>query len=140
MLEVAMQTTIKTLFKKGLSKSEIARTLGVDRKTVRKVLNAPDDVIVQKRPHPSVLDEYKEYIEAKVLLDLSATRIFQDLQREFNFDGCYSTVRDYVRKIRGSSQKVYMVLESKPAEEAQVDFGYIGTIKINGKYKRRGFL
>ncbi|MRS05329.1 transposase, partial [bacterium] len=135
-LEVAMHTTIRTLFKRGVSKSEIARMLGVDRKTVRKVLNKPEDEPIQKKPHPSMLDTHREYIESKLALDLTAARILQDLKREFDFDGKYSAVRDYVRKLKGVSQKAYMVLHCLPGEEAQVDFGYIGTLKINGKYKK----
>ncbi len=42
MLEVHMQTTIKTLFEKGYNKTRIAEMLGIDRKTVRKVLKNPD--------------------------------------------------------------------------------------------------
>lgn len=136
MLEVAMHTTIRTLFKRGVSKSEIARMLGVDRKTVRKVLSKPEDEPIQKKPHPSMLDTHREYIESKLALDLTAARILQDLKREFDFDGKYSAVRDYVRKLKGVSQKAYMVLHCLPGEEAQVDFGYIGTLKINGKYKK----
>jgi transposase-like protein len=35
MLEVHMQTTVKTLFEKGYSKTQIAKMLEIDRKTVR---------------------------------------------------------------------------------------------------------
>ena len=38
MLEVDMKTTIRTLYKKGYNKTQIGRMLGIDRKTVRKVL------------------------------------------------------------------------------------------------------
>ncbi len=37
-----VQTTIKTLFEKGHNKTQIAKLLGIDRKTVRKVLKNPD--------------------------------------------------------------------------------------------------
>jgi len=42
MLEVAMQTTIKTLHRKGISQSQIARTLGISRNTVRKVIQSEE--------------------------------------------------------------------------------------------------
>lgn len=131
-----MHTTIRTLFKRGMSKSEIARVLGVDRKTVRNVLKKPEDKPIEKKPHPSMLDPYREYIESKLSLDLSAKRILQDLQTDFDFQGKYSAVRDYVRKVKETRQEAYMVLHSLPGEEAQVDFGYIGTLKVNGKYKK----
>lgn len=131
-----MHTTIKTLFKRGKTKSEIARILGVDRKTVRNILNKPDDEPVEKKPHPSMLDPYREYIHEKINLELSATRIWQDLKRDFDFSGQYTTVRDYVRKLKNGNKEAFMVLHSLPGEEAQVNFGYIGTLKVNGKYKK----
>jgi len=42
MLGVHMQTTVKTLFEKGHSKTRIGEILGIDRKTVRKILKQPD--------------------------------------------------------------------------------------------------
>jgi len=138
MLEVAMQTTIKTLHKKGISQSQIARTLGISRNTVRKVIQSDErgETQLTKKPHPSMLDEYREYIEIQLNKGLSRQRIYQDLIREFNYQGSYTTVKDYARKILGNTQKPYMVLIALPGEEAQVDFGYIGTIKFNGKPKK----
>ena len=132
-----MHTTIKTLYKRGSNKSEIARILGIDRKTVRNVLNKPEDEPIEKKPHPSIYDPYREYIEKKLSMGLTAKRIFQDIKTDFpEIEGKYSSLRDYVRKIRGIKQKAYMVLNCMPGEEPQVDFGYIGTLKINGKYKK----
>ena len=133
-----MQTTIKTLHKKGISQSQIARTLGISRNTVRKVIQSDErgETQLKKKPHPSMLDEYREYIEIQLNKGLSRQRIYQDLIREFNYQGSYTTVKDYARKILGNTQKSYMVLIALPGEEAQVDFGYIGTIKVNGKPKK----
>lgn len=133
-----MQTTIKTLLKKGYSQTYIAKTLHVSRKTIRKIIRSQErgENELEKKPHPSVLDEYREYIEIQVNKGLSKQRIYQDLIREYQFNGSYSTVRDYVSKIETSDKKVYMVITSLPGEEAQVDFGYIGHIKVNGKPKK----
>jgi len=137
MLEVYMQTTVKTLFERGYSKTQIAKMLGIDRKTVRKVLKNPDkEYKMEKKPHPSLLDEHREFIEASINKELSAMRIFQDLQKNVGFEGGYSTVRDYVRKLKDNPQSVYMVIETLPGEESQVDFGYIGTINIGAKRKK----
>jgi len=137
MLEVHMQTTIKTLFEKGYNKTQIANMLEIDRKTVRKVLKNPDKgSALEKKPHPSVLDEHREFILTCLAKELTAQRIFQDLQLKEEFAGSYSTVRDYVRKLRGNHQKAFMVINTLPGEESQVDFGYIGTLSIGGKRKK----
>lgn len=142
MLEADMKTTIKTLYQKGYNKTQIGRMLGIDRKTVRKVLKeaeaqtqAPEAEAAAAPPKtgwPSMLDKYREYIEIQLAKDLSITRIYQDLQKEYGVECGYTTLRDYVAKIRKSKPHAYMVLHSLPGEEAQVDFGYIGTLKVNG--------
>jgi len=138
MLEVAMQTTIKSLHKKGFSNTYIARTLGVSRNTVSKVIRSEErgEEQLVKKPHPSMLDEYREFIEIQLNKGLSRQRIYQDLVREFNFKGSYTAVKDYARKMLATTQKAYMVMTALPGEEAQVDYGYIGTIKVNGKPKK----
>lgn len=141
MLEVDMKTTIKTLYQKGYNKTQIGRMLGIDRKTVRKVLKEDfeqKDIEQEQKgtAWPSMLDEYREYIEIQLEKDLSITRIHQDLQKEFGVECGYTTLRDYVAKLRKSAPHAYMVLHSLPGEEAQVDFGYIGTIKVNGQPRK----
>jgi len=137
MVEVHMQTTVKTLSEKGHSKSKIAKLLGIDRKTVRKILKNPDNECkMEKKPHPSKLDDHRIFILAGIKKELSAMRIFQDLQIDAGFDGAYSTVRDYIRKLKDVNKAVYMVIETLPGEESQVDFGYIGTLNVGGKKKK----
>lgn len=146
-----MKTTIKTLYQKGYNKTQIGRMLGIDRKTVRKVLKeaetqiqVPEADVAAASPKagwPSMLDKYREYIEIQLAKDLSITRIHQDLQKEYGVECGYTTLRDYVAKIRKSKPHAYMVLHSLPGEEAQVDFGYIGTLKVNGTpHKAWGFV
>lgn len=137
-----MKTTIKTLYQKGYNKTQIGRMLGIDRKTVRKVLreeapgkeNASETERGPNKPAgtwPSMLDDYREFIEIQLEKQLSVTRIHHDLQKEFGVECGYTTLRDYVAKVRKAQPHAYMVLHSLPGEEAQVDFGYIGTLKVN---------
>lgn len=133
-----MQTTIKSLNKKGYSQAHIARTLGISRNTVSKILKSEERGEEQliKKPHPSVLDEYREFIEIQLNKGLSRQRIYQDLVRDYNFKGSYTAVKDYARRLLTMTQKAYMVMTALPGEEAQVDYGYIGTIKVNGKPRK----
>lgn len=134
---VDMHTTIETLFKKGYNKTQIAEILKIDRKTVRNVLKKIDENgVVERKQTASILDQYKEYINIQTSKGLSAMRIFQDLQREFGYSGSYDTVKKYISNIKEVTKKPYMVLNTLPGEEAQVDFGYIGTLKVNEKPKK----
>jgi len=137
MLGVEMHTTIETLFKKGYNKTQIAEILGIDRKTVRNVLKQIEQRgCVERKQILSIIDQHKEYINIQVSKGLTAKRIFQDLQSEFKYEGSYDTVKRYVSKIKNEPSKVYMVLNTLPGEEAQVDFGYIGTLNVHGKRKK----
>ena len=141
MLGVRMHTTIKTLFQKGYNKTQISKMLQIDRKTVRRILKEIDtNGAVERKERVSMLDPYKEFIHLQVSKDLSATRIFQDMVTEFDFNGSYDTVKKYVSKIRKKPQAIYMVLNSLPGEEAQVDFGYIGTIKLPDGRRRKAWI
>ncbi len=137
MLEVAMKTTIRTLFSKGYSKTKIAEMLGIDRKTVRKILNEPESSDNDKGgPWPSLLDPYREFIEIQSNKGISIVRIHEDLMKLYGVECGYTTVRDYVAKLHIMQPHPYMILDALPGEEAQVDFGYIGMLIVNGKPRK----
>ena len=64
MIGVAMYITIKTLWERCKNKSKIARLTGHDWKTVAKMIKAIEEgkEYPSKKPHPRVLDSYKEQI------------------------------------------------------------------------------
>lgn len=134
-----MHTTIKTLFEKGYNKTQIGKILDVNRKTVAIVLDKlATDGVVERKVQSTILDEFKEYINIQAQKGLSAMRVYQDIKAlEPGYIGGYDTVKKYMSVIKMSTPKAYMVLHSLPGEEAQVDFGYIGTIRMkDGKYKK----
>ncbi len=53
----------------------------------------------------------------------TATRIFQRLKDEHDYDGGYTSVRRAVQEWRRTTQEVFLPL-SHPPGQAQVDFGY----------------
>ena len=101
MLGEAMYTTIQTLWKKGLNKSEISRATKHDWKTISKVITKlesgqswPD-----KKPHPCLLDPHKEIILELIEKGLSAVRIHEELAA-LGIQGAYPTVKRYVGNIK----------------------------------------
>jgi transposase len=101
MLDLEEYGTLRELHKQGLSISEIARSTGHSRGTVRKYLRADVPPEVKRRaPKPSKLDGYKDYIAQRLTnYPLTATRIYHEIQ-EMGFTGKYTIVRDYVRDNR----------------------------------------
>lgn len=137
MLREAMYTTIKTLWSKGHSKSEIARLTGHDWKTVAKVVKAfqAGKLLPDKKPHPCLLEAHHEQLIEWIEGGLTAVRMQEELLREGIKVG-YSTVKNYVTKIKGAG-RIFIRMHSDPGEEAQVDFGYVGyTLDPQGKRKK----
>jgi len=72
---------------------------------------------------PSVCEPYRELIDAKLDLRLSAQRIYQDLQVEVCFRGSYQAVKRFVRRLRRAQPERVWRVEVAPGEEVQIDFG-----------------
>jgi len=137
MLGVAMYITIKTLLKRGLNKSQIARATGHDWKTVSKVIQKIEsgEEIPEKKSHPRLLDPHKEKILELMEKGLSGIRINEELIREGVKVG-YSTLKDYIAVIR-KRENIFVRIHTDPGEEAQVDFGYAGLTPGNNGKKRK---
>jgi len=122
-----MYYTVKTLLDSGKSVSSIASTVGIDRKTVRKIRDSVKDGIKPPEFHkPSILDNYKEYITSLLNEDgLNGVLIHRRLNEEYGLGVSYSCVKKYVRKLKAPVGP-YVPLISPPGHEAQVDFGYAG--------------
>lgn len=92
--------------------------------------------VVERKQRATILDPFKEYIEIQAAKELSATRIYQDVVKD-DYAGSYDTVKRYISKIKDSPHVAYMVMHSLPGEEAQLDFGYIGTIKSSDVRRKK---
>ena len=81
---------------------------------------APDRVQVGRA---SDCEPWRDVIQAKCDLGLSAQRIYQDLVAEHGFTGSYYSVRRFVRRLEPAHELPFRRMECEPGEEAQVDFG-----------------
>jgi len=121
---------------RGLKVERIARTLGLDRRTVAKWLAEPRFRPRQSTPRASKLDPYKsrirQWLEAH---HYSARQVFQRL-REDGFEGSYTIVKDYVRIVRPRRAPAFLSLSFAPGECAQVDWGVYGTVAV-GETRRK---
>src|SRR6202000_2095836 len=124
---------LRHYLEQGLSKAELARTLGVSRRSLyagfaraqrdRKRDNEP----VRYAPRPPVackIDPYRQMIQTRLAEypRLSATRLF-DEARAAGYSGGYSQLKEYVRKVRpGPPPDPVVRFETPPGLQAQVDF------------------
>ncbi|AAM32378.1 Mobile element protein [Methanosarcina mazei WWM610] len=138
MLKMEEWLLIRDLYSQGFSISKISRQTGYARATVRKYLNKKTVPEPQKRPgRKSKLDPYKPYILEKLNEGpYTASRLYREI-KEMGFDGGKTIVKDFVREVR-PKQGVPAILryETKPGVQAQVDWGELGTVEVDGKVKK----
>jgi transposase len=154
-LEVSQQQTIQALIAKNWSVRRIARTLGINRRTVKRYAIAEPkcttQVITGSPPPPdepkcttqviassrSLCEAFQEIIAPMLELGLSAQRIYQDLVAGHGFCGSYPSVSRYVAKLKASEPERIWRIECQPGEELQVDFG-LGAplLEPSGKTRR----
>jgi transposase len=121
---------------RGESQYGIARALGIDRKTVRRILRDAeqrrqegDDALIRelgrsRTPRASILDPHREFIATRIKQhpDLRATRLLEDL-KERGFTGEYTVVREYLKRVRPKPKKdVAIRVETPPGKQAQADW------------------
>ena len=117
-LKMAEIEAIRTLHKSGRSQREIARLLGIHRDTVAKHLSAEDskpakpDHRVRSGPQ-SECEPFRDWITARLEDGLSGQRIYQDLCAEHGFQGSYSSVRRFVRRLGKSRELPFRRIETK---------------------------
>jgi transposase len=130
--------SVRALHEEGVPKKTIARRLGIDRRTVRKYIHSIDRGASEPRRATvsKKLDAFVEMIEAKVAQGLSGVQIYQDLCTQAGFAASYESVKRVVRTLRRVEPEVYCRMRFAPGEEAQIDFGEIGMLLVDGKPRR----
>ena len=106
--------------RQGLNVEQIAQALALHRHTVTKWLAELHYRPARQASRASKLDPYKgDIVRWLEVHPLSAVQVFQRL-REQGYEGGYSIVKDYVRKIRPRRRPAFLTLAFAPGECAQV--------------------
>ncbi len=125
---------LKHYLDQGVSKAELSRRFGVNRRTIHywietgqldRDLEAGGSGYSPRSPVAHKLDPYKAVIDARLeaFPKLSAKRLFDEV-RAAGYPGSYSRVSDYVRATRPREPVEPVVRFETPAgRQGQVDFG-----------------
>jgi len=143
----------------GSSNRQIERDMKIDRRTARRYrawaeaqgllegelpalehLQERMERTLPEKPPPqniSTVEPYREVVEKLVKEKVEAKAIYHRLS-ERGFDGSYSAVYRFVRRMKGKKPDVTVRVERPPGEEGQVDFGYAGKMidSETGKLRR----
>jgi transposase len=126
---------IAALKRQGLSIQAISALTGFDRKTIRKYLIRPVGVpeYSERPPQPGKLDPFKPYLEERLKAGVWNARVLLREIRERGFTGSYTILTDWLRPQRQAAGVIAVRRFETPAgHQAQVDWGHLGTIEIDG--------
>ena len=139
MIDYEQFCRIKHYQDEGLKAGQIAVELGLDSRTVQKWMEKNKFQLRLPGMRPSKLDPYKQDIVRMLERHpYSARQIFQHISEQ-GFDGGYTIVKEYIRKVRPKRQKAYLKLAFAPGECAQVDWGSYRSIAVGETRRRLSF-
>ncbi|MFQ6110205.1 MAG: IS21 family transposase [Candidatus Aminicenantales bacterium] len=129
---------VRRLAQQGFKPMRIGHKLGIDRRTVKKLLLMP----VPPRPSPrerrSILDDYKPMVDG--WLGIAPEMLAVDIERKLRalgYEGSYSTLKRYVRERKEEIFREATVrFETLPGQQAQVDFSQITPRYADGTVER----
>jgi transposase len=133
----------------GQSDRAIAQDMHISRRTVRKYRELagatgyldpstplPDAqaLMASLGPAPSppvsisTVVPYKEIVVQLLDQGVEMMTIFDRLRQDHGYTGSYSSIRRFVHHLRPPGSRAVVRVHCGPGEEAQVDFGYAGTL------------
>ncbi len=132
MIDAAQRARIRRLFYAEHWKvGTIATELGIHHETVSNAIESDRFVNAGSLVRPSMLDPYKGLV-GEILHQhprLLATRIF-GMIRDRGYEGSVVQLRRYVKTVRPTRAEAFLRLQTLPGEQAQVDWGHFGKIRI----------
>ncbi len=129
---------IAELKRQGLSIRAISRLTGYDRKTIGKYLISAE--IPSYGPRVAVaskLEGFKPYLEERMRAGVWNARVLLRELRQRGYQGGYTLLTDWLRPQRKAAGTVAVRRFETPAgKQAQVDWGHLGTMAINGEERK----
>jgi transposase len=142
MMDESTRNDIIRMFYSRASHRHIAKMLGVDRKTVAKVIAEHEQIRTgappkKRRPRTSLLDPFQDNIRQLLegYPEITAVRMMEELRR-LGFQGAYTIVKDHLRDVRHQPRQLVRRLETGPGVQGQMDYSTY-EIDFTAEGKRR---
>ena len=135
MLDLEAWMQLQELYQQGMSQSQIARELGLDRKTVRKYLKQPPGAYPQRAARGCKSDAYLPYLRERWEQGVhNATKLFREVKQR-GYQGGSSQLRALVGAWRSEErERAFVRFETGPGEQAQMDWGTLGRFEKHRLY------
>jgi transposase len=141
-------------FDEKMAIAEIARRLGMDRKTVRRWVRTQWKPYQRAAKEERLLTAHADFLrERAAQVQYSAQILFQELRRLRGYRGSYETVKRFVaplRELQLAAEVTQTRFETPPGQQSQIDWGQTQVPFRSGRrtvhffvltlgYSRRGF-
>ncbi len=122
---------ILDLHRQGLLVSDIARRVGLDRKTIRKYIarDVEPPAYKPRKPRALLIDRFTPYLREWLASypELTSRRLWREIH-DLGFTGDYTTVTGFLRDVRPAALPVFeRCFETPAGRQAQVDFAQFRT-------------
>lgn len=127
MLDLEDYMHVRDLFQQGHSVSQIARTLQLDRKTVRKYLHQPPQPYRRQKKRPQKIDPFRAYLRERWEAGVhNAYKLFREL-RPRGYTGGVTQVGHLLTGWRQEArERAFVRFETAPGEQSQFDWAHLG--------------
>lgn len=129
---------IREKYKKGMSIAGLALEYGYCEKTIRKWVKRNDLPRYKKRAKKAgKLEPYKKYIMNRMAEGVFNCEILLREIRSQGYAGGKTLIKDFVAPFRRQFKLTAVRrFETKPGEQMQADWGYLGTFWLDGHWRK----
>ena len=123
----------------GVSQREIARRLGINRRTVRRMVEAAGPPSYSRAPAGSMLDPLEPVLRQLIgdWQDIKAPRVTEVLRDDYGYTGSVDLVRKRLAQLRPRAERAAQRTGYRPGQVLQVDWGEMPTRpRIAGRERR----
>ena len=130
---------VRTLVADGLSQREIARRLGINRRTVARMLASDEPPRYRRAPAGSQLDSLEPVLRRLLgeWPQIKAPRATEILRAEYGYVGSVDVVRRRLRELRPSAVRPAQRTGYRPGQVLQLDWAEMPTRpRVAGRERR----
>ena len=130
---------VRALAADGVSEREIARRLGINRRTVARLGGSEQPPCYRRAPAGSQLDRLEPVLRRLIAEwpQIKAPRVVEILRSEYGFAGSERLVREHLRRLRPSQTRPAQRTGYRPGQVLQLDWAEMPTRpKLCGRERR----
>jgi transposase len=130
---------VRTLAASGVSQHEIARRLGINRRTVKRLVESDEPPRYRRAPAGSKVDAFEPVIRETLAEwpEIKAPRMTEILREHYGYSGSVDVVKRKLRELRPPKERPAQRTGYRPGQVMQLDWAEMPTRpKIGGRERR----